>query len=125
MEGRDRPPKASHPFPNNPGPIKLFSRRALPLLRGYLAFMGAFFMVGGINFYVTRHEKGPFGTDITMTKEQGGKFQEVVFALTDVRNLGLRLDYNKGNISLDPQMRFDDGITFVPPAESGTLVRLE
>ena len=119
MEGRKPPPRSSHPFPNVADLNKFWNTPMAPaFFKLFFSFLGVYGTVIAFNCYLTRHEKGPFGTDISMTKEQSQKQDAINRGIGTNLTRGLVFNYNsiqKRNLFGDQSYRFDDGIESVAP----------
>lgn len=113
MEGRHPPPKASHPFPDSVDLTKFWGTGTA---KGFFKFSICLFLaLGGIlggNMYLTRNEKGLFGQDWTMTKEDMEKRRKILtFKIpTGLEDFpaGLRSQGSLGRVDLG----YDDTISF-------------
>lgn len=113
MEGRHPPPKASHPFPNAPDLRKFWGT---PAAKGFfktvLVFLSVYGSLCGIQLYLLRDVKGPFGMDITMTEEQTQKRYEAILARAKNFPIIEGITFNMNDEIRNPNFRFDDGVGF-------------
>lgn len=123
MEGRFSPPKASHPFPNNPDLTKFWGQYSKGFFKTFGTFVLIYGSIFGLNTYLTRHEKGFFGLDMTISEEELVKQTELKKNIANMRwNIGLPLSFAHENAPITKSnMRFDDGTEFSPPKEHVTI----
>ena len=118
MEGRRPPPRASHPFPDNPDLTKFWGTPVVkPFFRVYCAIAGAITVYGLINIWLTRNETAVYGIELPQTKEEWDKKQEIANTFSMIKSrYDLKLTPNHEKISLNPkkmkELRYDDGMEF-------------
>lgn len=120
MEGRNPPPRANHPFPNNPNVYKFWgapfgrtyfrSLVVLTALYGSLAYLNTF----------GKDEPNMFGYK-SLTPEEFKRRVQLIDQAAPFKqlNLPIEMDHQHGTGDL----RFDEGIKFSPLPEELTVIR--
>lgn len=120
MEGRKPPPKASHPFPNNPNLANTWCKPYLKAFaKSMLTICGIYYTLGGINMYLTRHEKGPFGMDLTTSKEEFERKWAAMTNYTQVKSMVPNVvpEFESNKYATNVRFSFSDGADFIPVGE--------
>lgn len=113
MEGRHPPPKASHPFPDSVDLTKFWgTRTATGFFKFSACFILAFGSYLGGNMYLKREEKGLFGFDFSMTKEELEKKKKIMEFRAPLEFAGIPVSFKSQESLSKPELRFDDGIRF-------------
>jgi len=117
MEGRRPPPIAEHPFPDNPVLNKFWGTPVVkPFFKTLATITIIYGTMLGVNMYLTRHEKGPFGIDITVPDEKR-PIREKILELkktTGIKNFAFKSDANTiYTLQEGKDLRFDDGLEIV------------
>lgn len=122
MEGRNPPPPASHPFPDNPDLRKFWGT---PLSKGFFKFSAAiiagWLTLVGINFYLTRNDTTLLGVDISGTPEQFKKRSDLIGKSSFIKLNNIPMQFKHERIFTKTpdggDLRFDDGIEFITNIE--------
>lgn len=121
MEGRRAPPKANHPFPDNPDIYKFWGAPyGKAVFKSFGVFIVSFAVLASLEAYLHRNRQTIWGMDLAMTKEQTRKRFEALNSsnfLWDTVQLPVDMKLRVNQMSLDDNMKFDDGIEFVSCSE--------
>lgn len=109
------PPKAEYNFPNNPDVNKFWGT---PTSRAFFKSLGVTLAISAVvwggNLYFTRNDKGPFGFDITKTKEELEEENRIRQLKLEIKPYNLPIGVKSDQVLVENKMKFDDGIEFRP-----------
>lgn len=120
MEGREPPPRASHPFPNNPDLTKFWGTPVVkPFFRFSFAIVGFVTAYGMLQIYLSRNDTKLYGfIEIPKTKEEVDKKREIEEKFLNLKlrhDLHLTPKHDKF-FGIDPitgrNLAYDEGIDF-------------
>lgn len=120
MEGRKPPPRATHPFPDNPDMTKFWG----PLSRAVFRCAGVFSLVAGsywgITIYLKRNDEYFMNVKINPTPEELEKKRLIFKNTPKIVLSGARVVLPVTNF--DRHLQFDDGIKFDAPVDKVKLM---
>lgn len=124
MEGRNPPPPAAHPFPDDADAVrrKFWGTQAA---RGYFRYIGVgmtlWMSLLYINYYFTKDTGTVLGMDCTLTKEQFDRRVEASSSHPAKRSMGLASITTAQNLLVPDKnqpegydIRFDDNVRMAP-----------